>query len=233
MALIRRMRVYVAARPSSRGIPRLPWSRSPLGWKAKRALDVAVSAAGLALLSPVFGAIAVIIRLDSPGPAFYSQIRPGRCGRPFRIHKFRAMVVDAEARSEEVIHLNIHAVEWGDPRLSKILHDPRVTRAGRALRRFSLDELPQLVNVLRGEMSLVGPRPLSIEENQHVRGGDTIRALVRPGITGLWQVSGRNELPFTEMMRLDRQYVETWSFWADLRILLRTAPAILEPQRAG
>ena len=140
------------------------------------------------MLRPLFVAVAVAIKLDSRGPVFFRQVRMGRGDRTFRMLKFRTMVVDADARKGEVAHLNKHA--GGDERMFKAPNDPRVTRVGRVLRRYSLDELPQLVNVLQGEMSLVGPRPLILEEHRHVGGWGRERLDLKPGITGLWQVLG-------------------------------------------
>jgi lipopolysaccharide/colanic/teichoic acid biosynthesis glycosyltransferase len=197
----------------------------------KRSFDLAISAAGLVLLAPVFAIVAWCIWIDSPGPVIYTQARGGERGKPFRIYKFRTMRVDADERLHDVLHLNMHSHDWADPRLYKIPDDPRVTRFGAHLRRYSLDELPQLINVLKGEMSLVGPRPLMLAEDRHVRPGH-LRATVKPGITGPWQVAGRNELPFEEMMRLDGLYAAHWSFWGDLRLLARTLPAVLRRQRA-
>jgi lipopolysaccharide/colanic/teichoic acid biosynthesis glycosyltransferase len=141
------------------------------------------------------------------------------------------MVIDADERLGDLVHLNMHSHDWGDPRLCKIPNDPRVTRFGAFLRRFSLDELPQLMNVLKGEMSLVGPRPLMLSEDRHVAPAH-LRATVKPGITGPWQVAGRNELPFEEMMWLDYLYVVHWSFCGDLRLLACTIPAVIRSQRA-
>jgi lipopolysaccharide/colanic/teichoic acid biosynthesis glycosyltransferase len=197
----------------------------------KRAFDAVVSAVLIVLLSPVMVFIGVVIRLDSRGPALYSQIRIGEHGRTFRIYKFRTMCIDADARLAALMHLNMHARNGGDGRLYKLAADPRVTRFGTFLRRYSIDELPQLVNVVRGEMSLVGPRPLNIAEHQYVTGDARIRTLVKPGITGPWQVSGRNQLNFDEMMRLDSDYVMRWSFSADMRYLVRTLPAIVHPEQ--
>jgi lipopolysaccharide/colanic/teichoic acid biosynthesis glycosyltransferase len=197
----------------------------------KRVFDVVLSATGLVVLAPVLAITASFIRLGSPGPALYRQERGGEKGRTFRIYKFRTMVVDADARLQDVIHLNMHSKHWSDPRLYKIPDDPRVTRVGVHLRRYALDELPQLINVLKGEMSLVGPRPLMLSEDRHVAPGH-LRSSVKPGITGPWQVAGRNELSFDEMMRLDALYVTRWSFWGDLSLLARTLPAVLRRQRA-
>jgi lipopolysaccharide/colanic/teichoic acid biosynthesis glycosyltransferase len=197
----------------------------------KRSFDIVLSAFGLVVLAPVLAVIACCIRFDSPGPILYRQQRGGERGRTFRIYKFRTMAVDADARLQDVIHLNMHGKDWCDPRLYKIPDDPRVTRFGAHLRRYALDELPQLLNVLKGEMSLVGPRPLMLSEDRHVMPGH-LRGRVKPGITGPWQVAGRNELCFGEMMRLDGLYVAQWSFWGDLCLLARTIPAVLRRQRA-
>jgi lipopolysaccharide/colanic/teichoic acid biosynthesis glycosyltransferase len=198
----------------------------------KRAFDLCLATSVLVLFAPLFLLIAVAIRTASPGPVLYSQLRAGRFRRTFRMYKFRTMVVDADARLGEVLHLNLHAGEHGDPRLYKIATDPRVTRVGAFLRRYSLDELPQLVNVVKGDMSLVGPRPLMPSEDRHVDGPARIRATVKPGITGPWQVRGRNELSFEEMMRLDSDYVASWSLGGDLGLLAQTVPVVLRPQRA-
>jgi exopolysaccharide biosynthesis polyprenyl glycosylphosphotransferase len=200
------------------------------GWQlaAKRALDVALAGFGLVALAPLFALIALAIRLDSPGPVFFAQERVGLNKRRFRMHKFRTMVADAESRMREVEHLN----HMQGPTF-KLKEDPRVTRIGRFLRRSSIDELPQLWNVLRGEMSLVGPRPLPLrdvegfEEDRHRR-----RFSVRPGLTGLWQVSGRNELSFETWMELDLRYIDGWSLGLDLQILMRTIPAVLSGRGA-
>lgn len=192
----------------------------------KRAVDVLGAVGGLILLLPAFMAIAVAIKLDSRGPVFFRQRRMGAGDRVFKIVKFRTMVIDADARKSAVAHLNKHACNGGDSRMFKIEDDPRVTRVGRALRRFSLDELPQFWNVLRGEMSLVGPRPLILDEHAYVTDWAERRLDLRPGITGLWQVLGRDDIPFDEMIRLDYLYVTSWSLGGDMRLLLRTIPII-------
>jgi exopolysaccharide biosynthesis polyprenyl glycosylphosphotransferase len=200
------------------------------GWQlaAKRALDLGLAGLGLLVLAPVFALIALAVRIDSPGPVFFAQERIGLNKRRFRMQKFRTMVVDAESRIREIEHLN----HMQGPTF-KLRDDPRVTRIGRFLRRSSIDELPQLWNVLKGEMSLVGPRPLPLrdvegfEEDRHRR-----RFSVRPGLTGLWQVSGRNELTFETWMELDLRYIDAWSLGLDLRILLRTFPAVLSGRGA-
>jgi lipopolysaccharide/colanic/teichoic acid biosynthesis glycosyltransferase len=187
-----------------------------------------LAGAGLVLLAPVLSAIAALIKLDSSGPVFFRQVRMGSGGKQFRILKFRTMVVDAETRKAEVRHLNKHAQPGSDGRMFKIPGDPRITRLGRFLRRYSLDELPQLVNVLKGEMSLVGPRPLIVDEDRHVSEWARKRLDLRPGMTGLWQVLGRSDIPFDEMVKLDYLYVTTWSLWHDFRLLFRTVPLVLQ-----
>ena len=205
------------------GLPPAHWSRSAL--LLKRAMDISLSFAALVVLAPVFLVIAAAIKLDSRGPVIFSQVRMGRGDSRFEILKFRTMVADADAHKAEVAHLNKHA--GVDERMFKAPNDPRVTRVGRILRRFSLDELPQLVNVLRGEMSLVGPRPLIPEEHRHVYGWGRSRLDLKPGITGLWQILGADDIPFGEMVGLDHRYVTTWSLFEDMRILLRTLPVVL------
>jgi exopolysaccharide biosynthesis polyprenyl glycosylphosphotransferase len=201
--------------------PRL--SRSSLA--LKRGMDVTLSSLGLILLAPALALIALLIKLESPGPVLFRQLRMGFADKPFTMFKFRTMVADAEGRKQELAHLNEHALS-GDGRLFKIVDDPRTTRIGRVLRRFSLDEIPQLLNVVRGEMSLVGPRPLVLDEDRHVIEWARKRLALKPGITGLWQMLGRNEIPFAEMVGLDYTYVTTWSLFNDLKILLRTLPEI-------
>jgi exopolysaccharide biosynthesis polyprenyl glycosylphosphotransferase len=193
----------------------------------KRAMDLVLSALGLVVLAPLFALVAVLIKLDSSGPVFFRQVRMGQGGRTFRIVKFRTMCADAEERKADVAHLNKHAGAGGDPRMFKIPDDPRVTRVGRFLRRYALDELPQLINVLRGEMSLVGPRPLILSEDRHVDSWARHRLDLKPGMTGLWQVLGRNEIGFDEMIRLDYLYVKNWSLWTDLKLILHTVPVLL------
>ncbi len=172
------------------------------------------------LLAPFFAVAAIAIKLDSPGPVFFRQTRVGRGDREFKILKLRTMVADADERKDEVAHLSKH--RGGDERMFKVSHDPRVTRVGRFLRRFSLDEFPQLFNVLRGDMSLVGPRPLIPDEHHHVDGWARRRLDLKPGMTGLWQVLGRDDIPFGEMVGLDYRYVTTWSLARDLKLILMT-----------
>jgi exopolysaccharide biosynthesis polyprenyl glycosylphosphotransferase len=207
------------------GLPPLRLSRSSI--VMKRAMDLVFSVAGLIVLSPFLLATAVWIKLDSNGPIFFRQLRMGSGDVTFQIFKFRTMEADADARKVELAELNKHNGNGGDPRMFKIPHDPRVTRAGRFLRKYSIDELPQLLNVVRGEMSLVGPRPLILEEDQHVVDWRRQRLSLKPGITGLWQVHGRDDIPFEEMVQLDYVYVTTWSLLNDLKLILRTLPALV------
>jgi len=187
----------------------------------KRAFDLIATSVGVLLIAPILGAIALAIRLDSKGPVIFRQVRVGRDGRHFFIWKFRTMVADAEARKDELRSLN----EAGDG-LFKITADPRVTRVGRVLRGTSLDELPQLFNVLRGEMSLVGPRPLVVDEDAQVLGLDRSRLHLTPGMTGPWQVLGMR-VPMQEMVGIDYLYVANWSLWLDVKIMVRTVHHVL------
>jgi exopolysaccharide biosynthesis polyprenyl glycosylphosphotransferase len=190
----------------------------------KRGFDLVASSVLLLLLSPLLLAIALAIRLDTRGPILYRQRRVGRDGIPFEILKFRSMVTGAHARREELRELN------DADGLFKIDTDPRVTRVGRVLRRWSLDELPQLLNVARGEMSLVGPRPLIPEEDSLIEGLYRRRLELAPGITGHWQALGASRIPLDEMVRLDYLYVANWSLWGDIRILFRTVPFVFGGQ---
>lgn len=193
----------------------------------KRVMDVTLALVGLVLLAPLWAVIALAIVLDSPGPVFFRQLRVGKNGRLFYVYKFRSMRVGAEEEKERLRHLN----EASGP-LFKIRNDPRLTRVGRVLRRLSLDELPQLINVLKGEMSLVGPRPPTPEEVAQYEPWQLRRLEVAPGITGAWQVSGRSELPFEEMVLLDLYYIDNWSLALDIQLLLRTIPAVLSGRGA-
>jgi len=194
----------------------------------KRLFDVVVSSVILVLLSPFFLVAAVLIKATSPGPVFFRQTRTGRNERPFSVLKFRTMYEDAEQRKAEILHLN----EVDGP-LFKVTEDPRVTRPGRFLRRTSLDELPQLINVWKGDMSLVGPRPFVVSEAAEIEGWARKRFEARPGMTGLWQVSGRNELSHLELCRLDYLYVASWSFWWDMQILWQTPGTIFNGRGAS
>jgi lipopolysaccharide/colanic/teichoic acid biosynthesis glycosyltransferase len=195
---------------------------SSLPYLAKRAVDVTGAFVGLLLLMPVILAIAFLIRLDSRGPVLFRQLRRGYRGRLFCVLKFRTMTVDAEQ--------HLHALEDSNESvggvLFKLRKDPRVTRVGRFLRRYSLDELPQLINVLSGEMSLVGPRPLQLRDSDLLLATDPIgyarRLDVMPGLTGLWQIGGRSDVDYQRMVELDLDYVENWSLGGDLRIICKT-----------
>lgn len=193
----------------------------------KRAMDLAIAAPLVVLLSPLLLLIAVAITLDSRGPVLFAQRRVGKGGEQFTVFKFRTMSSDAEQRRAELLG------QSADPNWLKLDHDPRVTRSGRWLRRFSLDELPQLWNVLRGEMSMVGPRPLIEAEDQRVAPWARGRLDLTPGLTGYWQVLGRTRIPFEEMVKLDYLYVMNWSLWEDIRLMLKTLPAVLAGRGAN
>ena len=194
---------------------------------AKRALDL-VGAGLLSLLAlPLIIVLAIAVKLDSPGPLFFRQERIGQRGERFRLLKLRTMVAEAEARRGELLALS------KDPGWLHLEHDPRITRVGRFLRLTSLDELPQLWNVLKGDMSLVGPRPLVAEEDMMVDNWARGRLDLTPGITGLWQVLGRTSIPFEEMVKLDYLYVTNWSLWGDVRLILRTLPVVLRRDGAN
>jgi lipopolysaccharide/colanic/teichoic acid biosynthesis glycosyltransferase len=196
-------------------------------WTLKRTTDLFLASVTGAMLAPLMTVIAIAVRMESPGPVLFMQERVGRHGRRFAMWKFRTMVVGAEARRSALSALS------RDPNWLDLEEDPRVTRLGRMLRRTSLDELPQLYNVLRGDMSLVGPRPLIPAEHARSPGWARTRDDVRPGMTGLWQVAGRTRLTFDEMLELDCQYVATWSPRRDVAILLRTVPAVLSGDGAN
>lgn len=194
---------------------------------AKRVLDVVVAAALLVVLGPVMLLVAAAVKLTSRGPVLFSQVRAGLNERPFTMFKFRTMRLGAEDDRELLAHLN----EQDGP-VFKIPEDPRLTPVGRFLRRSSLDELPQLLNVLRGEMSLVGPRPLWMVEAQRARGAARLRTLVKPGLTCLWQISGRSELGYQTWVEMDLFYIRRRSFLLDLLIMIQTIPAVLSGRGA-
>lgn len=189
---------------------------------AKRILDILGAAAGVLLCVPLWMIAAILIKLDSPGGVFHAQWRVGEGGRIFRFYKLRTMYIDAEKRLEELRDHN----EMTGP-VFKIRRDPRITRVGQWLRRFSLDETPQLIHVLLGQMSLVGPRPPLVEEVLRYERWMTERLSVRPGLTCIWQVEGRNEVPFEKWVEMDIYYIRNRNFWMDLWLLLRTIPAVL------
>jgi exopolysaccharide biosynthesis polyprenyl glycosylphosphotransferase len=188
----------------------------------KRIIDAALSLAVLIILFPLMAIVAILIKLTSPGPVFFVQNRVGMNQRLFKLYKFRSMVADAENRKFALAHLN----ERDGPAF-KIENDPRTTRIGRFLRKTSIDELPQFFNVLSGEMSLVGPRPPLPDEVKKYEWLFRKRLSVKPGITCIWQISGRNNVSFDRWMQMDHEYIENWSLWLDLKILLRTIPAVL------
>jgi exopolysaccharide biosynthesis polyprenyl glycosylphosphotransferase len=188
----------------------------------KRAMDLTLAALALLVAAPVLLLIALAIKLDTPGPVFFRQERTGRGGKPFRIFKFRSMTADAWQRRTTIAQLN----EVDGP-LFKMASDPRVTRVGAFIRKTSLDELPQFINVIRGEMSLVGPRPLPTEEASRLDGAALARLDVSPGITGLWQVCGRSDLTYADLQHLDSVYVQSWSLMWDLRIMMKTPQVVL------
>jgi exopolysaccharide biosynthesis polyprenyl glycosylphosphotransferase len=198
-----------------------------IDYAVKRSFDLVLSVAGLILLSPILLTIAAAIKLSSRGPVIYRSVRPGMAGKPFSCFKFRTMREHADQ-----IQADLEPLNEKSGALFKIRHDPRLTKVGRVLRRFSLDELPQLVNVVRGEMSLVGPRPLPMRDFERLEEWHKKRYLVLPGITGLWQVSGRSELDFDDLVRLDFLYLERWSMFLDLSILLKTIPAVFSRRGA-
>jgi exopolysaccharide biosynthesis polyprenyl glycosylphosphotransferase len=212
------------------GLPMLSFSRAPTDEVAllfKRAFDVIASAAALLLFSPILVATAVAVKLESPGPIFFRQVRVGKNGRPFRMYKFRSMHVDAEARLESLRAQN----EASGP-VFKMRNDPRVTAVGRFIRRTSIDELPQFLNVLTGEMSVVGPRPPVPAEVRQYQRWQRRRLSVQPGITCTWQVSGRSNISFDQWMALDLEYIDNWSLWRDLQICFQTIPAVLTSRGA-
>lgn len=189
----------------------------------KRTMDILLSLLAITLGSPVFILTALIVKITSPGPIIFSQVRVGMYGRHFKFYKFRSMYIDAEARKAELLKHN----ESSDGVIFKMKHDPRITPFGRFIRKFSIDELPQLFNVLLGDMSLVGPRPPLPSEVKTYTLEERKRLNITPGITCIWQVSGRSELPFSKQIALDKEYIASQSAWKDFLILLKTIPAIL------
>lgn len=194
----------------------------------KRLFDIVASATALVVLLPLFAVVALAIKLTSRGPVFFKQLRVGLHGRPFHMFKFRSMVVNADAMKDQLKQQN----EQRGP-VFKMKNDPRVTRVGRFIRKFSIDELPQLLNVLRGEMSIVGPRPPVPKEVAQYEGWQRRRLSVRPGLTCIWQVSGRNEISFEDWMYLDMQYIDHWSLARDVSLVLKTVPVVLTGKGAS
>jgi lipopolysaccharide/colanic/teichoic acid biosynthesis glycosyltransferase len=189
---------------------------------AKRSLDVLLSALALVCLAPILGLVGLLVRCTSPGPAVFRQTRVGKGGRHFTLYKFRTMYTGAEASREAILHLN----EVSGP-VFKVRNDPRVTPIGRLLRKFSIDELPQFVNVLRGDMSLVGPRPPLPSEVRLYGPREKRRLAVQQGLTCLWQVHGRHDIPFDRWVEMDILYISTMTFWGDMALLLKTIPAVV------
>jgi exopolysaccharide biosynthesis polyprenyl glycosylphosphotransferase len=188
----------------------------------KRGIDVLLSAAALIVLAPLFAMIAIAIKLDSHGPVLFRQVRAGRRGKAFEMLKFRSMIDGADMLKEQLRHLN------EADGVFKIANDPRITRVGRLLRRAHLDELPQLINVLKDDMSLVGPRPLPLDEDEAIRGWYRDRLEVPPGISGYWQVLGSSRIPLEEMVKLDYLYIANWSVWGDFKLMLRTVAVVVK-----
>ena len=189
----------------------------------KRFVDIIISSAALLALSPLFLLVATLIKLEDRGPVFFAQRRVGKWGREFKMYKFRSMCVDAEQRLQALLAKNQHATGV----TFKAKDDPRITKIGKWLRKFSIDEFPQFYNVLKGDMSLVGPRPPVPREVALYTPADRRRLEVTPGLTCFWQIGGRAEIDFPEQVRLDLQYIESQSFWLDVKILLKTVPAVL------
>jgi exopolysaccharide biosynthesis polyprenyl glycosylphosphotransferase len=194
----------------------------------KRLFDISSSAAALVALSPLLLTVAALIKLTSRGPIFFKQKRVGLHGKPFEMLKFRSMVINAEELKEKLAALN----EQTGP-VFKMKNDPRITRIGRFIRKYSIDELPQLLNVLRGEMSVVGPRPPLPKEVEKYAAWQRRRLSVRPGLTCIWQVSGRNQISFEEWMYLDMQYIDNWTLMTDLSLILRTVPVVVTGRGAS
>ncbi|NTU52442.1 MAG: sugar transferase [Chlorobiaceae bacterium] len=199
-----------------------------LSYLMKRVLDLIVSSLALIALFPVFAITALCIVIENPGPVFFVQPRVGKNGRHFRFYKFRSMIVNADKIKAELTAKN----ESADGVIFKMKKDPRITRTGRIIRKFSIDELPQLINVLKGDMSLVGPRPPLPGEVAQYTLEQRKRLHAIPGITGLWQVSGRSDIPFTDQVRLDLQYIQSAGVIRDLHLLLKTIPAVLSGRGA-
>lgn len=195
---------------------------------AKRSTDVVLSALALVMCAPLFLLIAAAIKLEDCGPVLFSQMRVGRCGREFRMYKFRSMRVNAEAHLKELLAKNEHR----EGITFKLIRDPRITRVGRVLRKLSFDELPQFYNVLRGDMTLVGPRPPVPREVEMYSLADRRRLEAKPGLTCFWQISGRSQIDFSGQVALDVKYIENQSFWLDCQILAKTLPAVLSAKGA-
>ncbi|MBD5805698.1 sugar transferase [Lactobacillus sp. 0.1XD8-4] len=194
----------------------------------KRVFDIIASIIALIILSPIFLVIAICIKIDDPrGPVFYSQVRVGKDGRQFKMYKFRSMVVNADE-----LLAKLKSANEVNGAMFKIKNDPRITKVGKVLRKYSLDELPQLVNIVEGSMSIVGPRPPLVSEVKEYSNYDKQRLMVKPGATGMWQVGGRNDVDFDEMVRLDLSYIQKRSILLDLKIMFETVKIMIKPNGA-
>ena len=203
--------------------------RNPVQWFIKRFIDIFASIAGIIALTPVIAGVIAAIKLDSNGPILFKQKRIGLYGKEFNMYKFRSMSTDAEEKLKELIGQN-----ETNSGMFKITDDPRITQVGKFLRRYSIDELPQLINVIRGEMSLVGPRPPIRRELPEYRNWHYLRFAATPGITGVWQVSGRSEIKdFDDVVKMDYSYVKNWSIFLDILLLFRTIPVVFTGKGAG
>ena len=203
--------------------------RKPLQWSLKRSFDYCSTLFGLTLISPLLALVAILIKLDSKGPVFYKQKRIGLYGKEFEMYKFRSMRQDADKEYEKLKQLN-----ETNELMFKVFNDPRITRVGKFIRKYSIDELPQLFNVLKGEMSLVGPRPPLPREVQHYEKRHYLRFATLPGLTGLWQVSGRSKIKeFDTVLQLDFSYINRWSFLMDIGLLFKTIPVVLFAKNAA
>jgi exopolysaccharide production protein ExoY len=203
----------------------------PIGGPLKRALDVAMASAALVALFPLFGLVACLVKASDGGPIFYGHPRLGHGRRSFRCLKFRTMVMNADSVLTEHLRRSKNAAEeWAATR--KLKSDPRITRVGATLRKLSIDELPQLINILRGEMSIVGPRPIVADEIPMYGEAIDCYFSARPGLTGAWQVNGRSDTSYARRVTLDRGYVENWSMWTDLRIVFKTIPVVIAARDA-
>jgi exopolysaccharide biosynthesis polyprenyl glycosylphosphotransferase len=208
------------------GVPAIKYSSVPeqsVAVRLKGILDRIGSFFGILLISPILAVVSLLIKLDSKGPVLFKQTRTGKNGRVFELWKFRTMIVEAENQKKELEKFN----EMSGP-VFKIANDPRVTGIGRILRKYSIDELPQLFNVLRGDMSLVGPRPPLPSESAQFEPWQYRKLSVKPGLTCLWQTNGRNNIDFDEWMKLDLKYIDNWSLWEDAKIIARTIPTVLK-----
>ncbi len=201
--------------------------RNKANAQVKRIFDLVLALTALIILSPLFLLTAIAIKLDTPGPVFYKQTRVGKRGKLFKCYKFRSMIVGADAKKKELMDKN-----EADEIVFKIRHDPRITRVGRVIRKLSIDELPQIINVLEGNMSIVGPRPPVPGEVENYQYSYFYRLDVTPGITGLQQVKGRSDIPFKLWLQLDLEYIQKQSFWEDIKIILMTIPAVIRGKGA-